>query len=92
MHHEIAEEVILSDENEKDADVSLDSFEEHEAQYSGRAIRQCVKNTPNYSHTHKGITGSAAKSKYSSSQSEPSLLTVLTFRRHAFRHRNEGQS
>lgn len=35
--------------------------------HAGRAVRQCVKNTPNYSHTHKGITSAqSAKSKSSS--------------------------
>ena len=39
-------------------------------QPAARAIRQCVKNTPNYSHTHKGITSTAiSKSKSSSTKS-----------------------
>jgi len=29
---------------------------------TGRAVRKCVKNTPNYSHTHRGITSSQVTS------------------------------
>lgn len=36
-------------------------------------MRQCVKNTPNYSHTHKGITSSQLTKSKSAKSSHPQL-------------------
>ena len=62
---EIESDLIESGENEKVQDKSESSPTGTENRSGGRAIRQCKMNTPNYSHTHKGITGSTTtKSKF----------------------------